>query len=53
MKRSKGERMFSVFNYTFLVLLAFVALYPFAYVVFASLSDPVKIMSVKELYFGQ
>lgn len=51
MKRSKGERMFSVFNYTFLVLLAFVALYPFAYVVFASLSDPVKIMSVKGALF--
>ncbi|TAH69852.1 MAG: carbohydrate ABC transporter permease [Anaerolineaceae bacterium] len=51
MKRSKGERMFSVFNYIFLVLLAFITLYPFAYVLFASFSDPVKIMSVKGALF--
>lgn len=45
MKRSLGERVFTVFNTVILLLIALIALYPFVYVVFASLSDPVKIIS--------
>lgn len=35
-----GERVFTVFNTIVLLALGFIALYPFAYVVFASLSHP-------------
>lgn len=38
-KRSKGEKIFSVFNVFLLLVLALVTLYPFYYVVVASLSD--------------
>lgn len=38
-KLSPGEKAFSVFNYIFLALLALAALYPFWYVVMASLSS--------------
>ncbi|MBD2844043.1 carbohydrate ABC transporter permease [Paenibacillus sp. IB182496] len=36
---SKGERLFDVFNYVGLSILILACLYPFAYVVFASLSE--------------
>lgn len=51
MRRSKGERLFSIFNTIILLALAFVTLYPFAYVVFASLSDPIKIMTNRGILF--
>lgn len=51
MKRSLGERVFSVFNTILLLLIALVTLYPFAYVVFASISDPVKIISNQGILF--
>ncbi len=51
MKRSMSERIFSVVNIVFLLSVAFLTLYPFAYVVFASISDPVKIMSNKGILF--
>lgn len=38
MKGSQGERIFKVFNYTFLFLISIVAIYPFIYVLSASLS---------------
>lgn len=38
-KRSKGERAFSVFNYIFLMLINIVCLYPVWYVAVASLSN--------------
>lgn len=44
MKKSIGETTFTVFNYLILTLLAVVTLYPFLYVVFASLSNPVDLM---------
>lgn len=44
MKRSLGETVFIVINYLFLTLLAVITLYPFLYVVFASLSAPVDLM---------
>ena len=42
--RKIGGKVFDVFNYALLVLIAFVTLYPFLYVIFASLSDPVQLM---------
>ena len=44
MRRSLGERVFSVFNYCVLIALAVVTLYPFLYVVFASVSEPAKLL---------
>lgn len=44
MKRSLGERIFAIFNYFLLIVLAIVTLYPFLYVVFASLSEPAKLL---------
>lgn len=38
-KRGKGEYVFGVFNYLFLLLFAFITLYPFFYVLFASFSE--------------
>ena len=40
MKKSLGEKTFSVFNTVFLTLLACATLYPFIYVLAASLSSP-------------
>lgn len=40
MKKSVGETVFIVINYLFLTFLAVITLYPFLYVVFASLSNP-------------
>ena len=42
--RKIGGKVFDVFNYALLVLVAFVTLYPFLYVIFASLSDPIRLM---------
>lgn len=39
-KPSLGERVFDVFNVTLLTLLSVATVYPFLYVLFASLSDP-------------
>lgn len=45
MKRSRGEMIYSYFNGTVLLLLGIVTLYPFLYVVLASVSEPVKLLS--------
>lgn len=42
--RKIGGKVFDVFNYALLILVAFVTLYPFLYVIFASLSDPIRLM---------
>ncbi|WP_199615824.1 carbohydrate ABC transporter permease [Paenibacillus alkalitolerans] len=42
-KRNFGDFVFSGFNTCFMLLLCFVTLYPFLYVLFASLSDPAEI----------
>lgn len=44
LKPSKAERAGSAVNITVLCILTFITLYPFAYVVFASFSDPVAFM---------
>ena len=43
--KSKGYIFFTVFNYIFLSLAGFACLYPLYYVVIASFSDPVKLIS--------
>lgn len=40
---SKGERIFQVLNYAFMLVLMTVTIYPFLYVVFGSFSDPVEL----------
>ena len=40
MIRSRGEKIFSFFNYTFFVILGILMLYPFWYVLMFSLNDP-------------
>ncbi|MFD0675883.1 MULTISPECIES: carbohydrate ABC transporter permease [unclassified Paenibacillus] len=44
-KRNMGENIFGVFNVCFLLFLTLVTLYPFLYVVFASLSNPSQLAS--------
>lgn len=44
-KKSAGERVFDVFNSAFMVFLMLITIYPFAYVVFASVSDPTEFMA--------
>ncbi|MDG0875746.1 carbohydrate ABC transporter permease [Paenibacillus thiaminolyticus] len=46
---SLGERIFEVFNILFLILLCLVTLYPFIYVLFASLSDPAWVVQQRGL----
>lgn len=51
MKRSLGERIFSIFNTLILISIALVTLYPFLYVIFASVSDPIKLISNQGILF--
>ncbi|BCS82249.1 carbohydrate ABC transporter permease [Anaerocellum diazotrophicum] len=46
-KRSISEALFDIMNYMFLGVLCFSMLYPMIYVIFASLSDPIKIMAYR------
>ena len=46
-KRTKGEKIYSVFNVIFLLLVCFVTLYPILYVIFASVSEPVRLIQAK------
>lgn len=50
-KKSLGEKVFDFLNYIFLILLVFVTLYPFLYVLMASLSDPRIVVQDKGFYF--
>jgi len=45
MKRTLGERIFNIFNITFLLCVIVIMLYPLWYVLAASLSDPFKLMA--------
>lgn len=49
MMETKGEKIFSLFNYVCLALISFMTLYPFLYVVVASVSDPQSVISGKVL----
>ncbi|MGG1515709.1 carbohydrate ABC transporter permease [Paenibacillus oryzisoli] len=49
MHRSWGERLFDVSNSLLLILLSLLTLYPFVYVLFASISDPTWIAQVRGL----
>ncbi len=44
-RKSKGEKVYGVFNGMVLLLVALVTLYPFLYVVFASVSEPLKLLT--------
>ncbi len=46
---SKGSRIFDICNVIFMLLLMIVTLYPFLYVLFASLSNPLKLYSHRGL----
>lgn len=48
-KPTAGERTFDIVNYLFLGLLSITTLYPFLYVLFASLSDPSSILQARGL----
>ena len=48
-KLSRGEKAFEIFNTIFLILLMVVCIYPLLYVLFASLSDPYKLMQQRGL----
>ncbi|WP_339843393.1 carbohydrate ABC transporter permease [Paenibacillus sp. FSL W7-1088] len=43
------DRIFTIFNYTFLILLVIVTLYPLLYVLFASFSDSAQLLANKGL----
>lgn len=49
LKRTKGEKIFTVFNTFFLSALLLVTLYPCIYVLFASFSDPVDLYNGSKL----
>jgi putative aldouronate transport system permease protein len=44
-KKSTGSKVFDICNVIFLILVSIVTIYPFVFVLFASLSDPVKLMA--------
>ena len=50
-KRSLGEKIFAGFNVCFMILLCLVTLYPFIYILFASVSDPARIAQYRGLLF--
>ena len=43
-KKSISYRVFTVFNYIILTLIALMCLYPFYYVILASISDPAELV---------
>jgi len=43
-QRTPGGTIFDIFNYTFLIFLAIITLYPLVYVAFSSVSDPIALM---------
>ena len=48
-KRNLGEGVFQICNGLVLLLVSLVTLYPFLYVIFASFSDPLKLMGNSSL----
>ncbi|GHU81939.1 putative ABC transporter permease protein YtcP [Clostridia bacterium] len=51
-KKTWGEKVFDVFNHTFLFLVALITLYPLLYVVFASFSEPGRLYSHTGMLFA-
>ncbi len=51
LKRSKGERVFAAFNVLILLIVSFITLYPMVYVLFASVSDPARLIRSKGILF--
>lgn len=47
LRRTRGEKVFSVFNVIILLLISFITLYPMLYVIFASISDPVQLIQAR------
>ncbi len=45
MKQTKGEKVFGVFTIIILTLLSVAAIYPFIYVISASISDPQQVLA--------
>ncbi len=51
LKRTRGEKVFAVFNVAILLLVSFITLYPMLYVIFASVSDPLRLIQAKGMLF--
>jgi len=49
--RSRGEKIFAVFNYIFMFLLAAFTLYPIWHIFMASISDPAYVLAHRGFYF--
>ena len=49
--RTRGEKIFAVFNYVFMFIIAFVTLYPIWHILMASFSDPVYIIAHRGFIF--
>lgn len=47
LRRTRGEKVFSVFNVLILLAISFITLYPMLYVIFASISDPVRLIQAR------
>lgn len=50
-KKSLSEKIFDVFNIILLSLITIICIYPFLYVIFASFSDPYRLMQHKGILF--
>jgi putative aldouronate transport system permease protein len=48
-KKSVGSKVFDTFNVIFLIFVSIVTIYPFIFVLFASLSDPVRLVAHRGL----
>ena len=46
-RKTVGETIFDVINHIFLAIICFTMLYPMLYVIFASLSNPIKLMAYR------
>ena len=49
---SAGSWVFDIFNILFMILLMLITVYPFLYVLYASLSDPLKLSSHQGILWG-
>ena len=53
MKMSKGDRLFTIINYTIMALICIAIVYPIYHVVIASVTDPVIVTSGKPLFYPE
>lgn len=51
LKQSFGERIFAIFNYTFMVIVGLLTLYPLWHIFMSSISDPVLLYADRGFYF--